>query len=186
VSAGERVRLFVALELPEEVRSSLIEWRAAAISELDGVRGIPPQSLHVTLCFLGWREATEIEPIARACEMACSEHAELALELGAAVWLPRRHPRVLAVQVEDPIGRLAWLQDSLSERLSAGGYYQRENRPFLGHVTVGRLGRGARMGRRELHRTPVAEFVARAVTLFRSRLGAAGARYEPLRKVELA
>ncbi len=51
----ERVRLFVALELPTEVRSALRSWAAEHVGAMARLRLVEPESLHVTLCFLGWR-----------------------------------------------------------------------------------------------------------------------------------
>ena len=78
------------------------------------------------------------------------------------------------------------VQSALSEALAAGGWYAPEKRPFLPHVTVARVGRGARVRRGlELPALPAdLAFRASTVTLFRSRLSPAGARYEGLASVE--
>jgi 2'-5' RNA ligase len=198
----ERARLFVALELPGEVRSSLAEWCADVLDRRDGLRRVGTDALHVTLCFLGWRTVGEIDAIDASCEpaRAC---AVAALRVGEAVWLPARRPRVLAVSLADDDGALGRVQSVLSESLQAGGWYLPETRPFFGHVTVARVDKGprpphaphaphaARMtrvprgSREELPAPPRLEFRASTVTLFRSRLGGAGARYEPLRRFEL-
>jgi 2'-5' RNA ligase len=183
--AGERARLFVALELPEDARAELERWGLTALQGLASVRLVPGEALHVTLCFLGWREFSEIEPIGAACDAAIRAEDPLETSIGEAVLLPARRPRVLAVRIDDPSGRLARVQASLSAELSAGGWYAREKRPFLGHVTIARLGRGARLRAVELPTLPTATFRATTVTLFRSRLGREGARYEPLRTTEL-
>src|SRR3954468_13503042 len=66
VATPERVRLFVALELPSRVRSALATWRSEAVGSRDDLRLVAPASLHVTLAFLGSRPADELEPIATA------------------------------------------------------------------------------------------------------------------------
>ena len=60
---GERVRLFVALELPEPVRDALVAWRAAVLADVPALRAVARKSLHVTLCFLGWRWDQEVAAI---------------------------------------------------------------------------------------------------------------------------
>jgi len=182
--SDERVRLFVALELPEHVREALVKWRAGALRGGEGLRLIAPEALHVTLCFLGWRGAQEIEPIAAACAPIGAEPA-LELALGDAVWLPARRPRVLAVELEDGGAALARVQAEVSDALQAGGWYTPEARPFLGHVTVTRVRSGARVRARELPAPPRLGFRGSTVSLFRSVLRPGGARYERLRAVRL-
>jgi 2'-5' RNA ligase len=184
-SAEERVRLFVALELPEDVRAGLAGWRARAVRGVDGVRALAPGALHATLCFLGWRSAAQIGPIGDACAVLAAQAAP-ELRLGEAIWLPPRRPRVLAVKLEDAAGGLARAQAVLSEVLEAGGWYEPEGRPYLGHVTVARVGQGTRMPRRALPAPPEVDFSASRVTLYRSRLSRSGAHYEALARVELA
>jgi RNA 2',3'-cyclic 3'-phosphodiesterase len=180
----ERARLFVALELPAPVREALVEWRSAVLSGRSGQRPVALEALHITLCFLGWRAASEIPEIAAACEIAADEPVAH-LTIRAAVWLPARRPRVLAAELEDPAGTLASVQAKLSGALRTGGWYVPEKRPFLAHVTVARVAKGARVRREGTPAPPQLSFQGSTVTLFRSRLGRGGARYEALRSVEL-
>jgi RNA 2',3'-cyclic 3'-phosphodiesterase len=182
--SDERARLFVALELPVPIRSALGEWARETVREARGLRLIAPQDLHVTLCFLGWRAESEIGDILDACH-AVAGNLVAELTLGDAVWLPARRPRVLAAELEDPDGALAAAQSALSQTLQAGGWYVPESRPFLAHVTVARVAKGARPRVQELPAPPPVVGQASRVTLYRSRLSPSGARYEPLGTVEL-
>jgi RNA 2',3'-cyclic 3'-phosphodiesterase len=181
---SERARLFVALELPDEVRSSLVEWRAGGLRGRSGLRLVAPEELHVTLCFLGWRMVEEIERIAADCEPVTAQPA-VGLSLGEPVWLPPRRPGVLAVKLDDPDRGLAAVQSTLSDLLHGGGWYAPESRPFLAHATLARVAKRARAPRQPLAAPGPVSFSASTVTLYRSHLGAAGARYEPLRSFEL-
>jgi 2'-5' RNA ligase len=184
VSADGRLRLFVALELPEPVRDALVRWRARlAPSRGPELRPVDPEALHATLCFLGWRSEDEVDAIAAACRVVMAEPAP-ALALAEPVWLPRRRPRVLAVELSDPGGHLGQVQARLSAALAAGGWYEPEKRPYLAHVTVARVKAGSAPA--GLPRLPRLEFRATRVVLYRSRLQRSGARYEPLASVELA
>jgi 2'-5' RNA ligase len=145
------------------------------------------EDLHATLCFLGSRPAREVEQIGAACGVVAGE-PPVDSAFGAALWLPRRRPRVLAVSLDDAGGGLARLQESLAAALAAGGWYAPESRPFLAHVTVARVagGAGGRAFRPpELAAPPVVPVRCSRVTLYRSRLSPSGARYEPLSVVEL-
>jgi 2'-5' RNA ligase len=184
VSAGaERARLFVALELPVRVREALDGWRSEAGRELRRLRMVGPEALHVTLCFLGWRSTDEIEQIGEALVAVLGRLPAPELSIDGPVWLPERRPRVLAVRLADRSGALARIQASLAAALSSGGWYALETRPFLAHVTVARVPRGERIRAPNLGELPSLSFVAEEVTLYRSHLGAGGARYEPLRTI---
>lgn len=178
-------RLFVAADLPANVRDELFVWRELLASEQDeALRWIDREALHLTLCFLGPRPEAEMASIAAAV-LACAAPAP-GLVLGEALWLPPRRPRVLAAAVTDERGALAALQRRVSEALVARGWYEPERRPFRAHVTVARVRRGAvapalaeRSGNEGLR------FAAQALTLYRSRTGPGGARYEVLARAEL-
>lgn len=182
--SAERVRLFVAADLPAPVRSALAGWAAAETRSVPGLRLIEPASLHVTLCFLGWRELDEAPAIAATCRAAVPPIA-VPVRVGAPLWLPPRRPRVLAVDLADETAGLARAQSALAADLSAGGYYEPEDRAFLAHVTVARVRRGARVRPDELPAPEPVSFPVPAVTLYRSHLGSGGARYVPLETVPL-
>lgn len=185
----ERARLFVALDLPDEARTALCRWREEALSHAVGLRLTAPEFLHATLCFLGWRPLIEIDAIGAACSVA-AQHPAPQLAWGRPMWLPRRRPRVLSVELHDPGQALARLQSSLSEALEAGGWYQPEKRRYLPHVTVARVSGSGRapasLSALELRSPEGIAFRACGVTLYRSRLLRGGARYEPLESVMLS
>lgn len=179
-------RLFVALELPDAVRHALVRWRSRLRPERTGkLRPVATEALHVTLCFLGWRPEDQVDAIAAACGVVAAEPAP-SLALADVIWLPRRRPRVLAVELDDREAKLARAQAALSAALAAGGWYEPENRPFLAHVTVARVGPGGGTRAPELPEPPRLDFVGSRVVLYRSRLSRGGARYEALARVELA
>lgn len=182
-SAGERIRLFVAVDLPAEVRESLAGWAAERARELPALRALAADSLHLTLAFLGWRPASDAGHVGRVALAAAAEVGELGV--GAATWLPPRRPRVLAVDLEDPAGRLGELQARVTGALAAEAGFEPESRPFRPHVSVARVRRGERVRADPPPDPPPARFSPPALTLYRSRLSRAGAEYEPLARAEL-
>ena len=177
------IRLFVAVDLPQAIRRSLARWGRGAVGEDEGMRLIAPAHLHVTLCFLGWREEEEAAALGERVS-GCAAPAP-GLALGAAAWLPARRPRVLAVDLEDSARALTGLQRRVSDALEAAGAYVPERRPYRPHVTVARVRGRARVRARELSPPPARTFAAEALTLYRSRLERGGARYEPLARAGL-
>ncbi|HEY5427512.1 MAG TPA: RNA 2',3'-cyclic phosphodiesterase [Solirubrobacteraceae bacterium] len=185
-AGAESARLFVALELPDTVRDAVTDWSRRRLAGLPTLRFVPAGALHVTLCFLGSRPASEAGEIVAACRVVAGWPA-LGLALGEPVWLPRRRPRVLAISVVDEtVGMLARLQSALAAALGAGGFYAPDTRPFLGHVTVARVSSDARVAPVALRAPDAQRFEAGRVTLYRSWLGSGPARYEALETVVLA
>ena len=181
--SGRRVRLFVALDLPEEVRAHLLEWRRGPLTVRDGLRPVSAAALHLTLVFIGGRPESDVGSLSelmRGCAAPVKD-----LVLGGALWLPPRRPRVLAVEVRDTIRALTALQARLAEVLETDAGAAREERPFRPHVTVARVRSGAKVQPLELSAPRPLAFDGAALTLYRSRTAPTGAVYEALSRVEL-
>lgn len=187
---NRRARLFVALDLPEEVRAGIAAWGAEALID-PALRVVGPEALHVTLAFLGQTDLDAVERIEAA--MAESALPAPLVELGDPVAKPTpRRARLFALPALAP-GAEA-MRARLVELLAAERLYRPDKRPFWPHVTVARV-RGGERGSRG--RTPVEQppkrlptglseaFYGVRMTLYRSELQLQGARYVPLAQVEL-
>jgi 2'-5' RNA ligase len=194
---SDRLRLFVALDLPEPARTALARFRDAAADE-EVWRPVDDAALHVTLAFLGSRppgDVATIEGVLREAAGPASPLGERAsaapppgappLRLAGALLLPPRRARVLCAALEDRDGSLAALQARVSAGLEAAGVYTPEKRPFRAHATVARLRPRARAPRSVDAAPEPIEFAGEAVTLYASRLHPHGARYEALARVPL-
>jgi RNA 2',3'-cyclic 3'-phosphodiesterase len=180
--AGPTERLFVALDLPAQARAALAAFRDAADPRV--WRPVHDEALHVTLVFLGHLPEGTSGRVAETVRACAGPAADLAL--GPGLLLPPRRARVLTVEVEDRAGALAALQGRLAEALAAAGVYEPERRSFRPHATVARLRSGERAPRSlSIDDPQPVEFDGEAVTLYRSRLSRAGARYEPLERVAI-
>jgi 2'-5' RNA ligase len=176
-----RVRLFVALELPEEITAPLARWAGDAFGGHPDLRLVRPESLHVTLAFLGYMYERDVERIAAT---AFAQHLpRIELRATGVSPVPRSRPRLFALDLADPAGALGEWQQGLSERLHAAGLYEPEKRPFWPHVTLARAKRGKTprgVVVPELTEDLRRPFQADTVTLYRSTLRPQGAVYEPL------
>jgi RNA 2',3'-cyclic 3'-phosphodiesterase len=176
-----RARLFVALDLPDPARTALTAWRASALAGRRDLRAVSHDALHVTLAFLGHRPEAEIAPIADALAVALEQPlAPARLTPLAARPVPRRRPRLFALDLEDHDARAAALQAAIARALAEAGYYKREAREFWPHVTVARVSRGENRPAPLTAPPPAEPFSADQVALYRSHLGRGPARYEPL------
>jgi len=197
-SEARAARLFVALDLPDEIRSGIAEWQRGSLGD-PALRPIRPAGLHVTLCFLGHRPQ---EAVAEAeAVLAAIEPRPVALRFEAdPAPLPRGRPGLYAIaaESEEAVG----LQGELAAALIAAGLYEPEKRRFWPHVTVARVRserleprKGERRGKgrpRRVSDPPGAlparlcePFGAVRLALYRSILKPEGAEYESLAGVDL-
>jgi 2'-5' RNA ligase len=177
------LRLFVAVEPPEQVRGELANWARRALGRGSGARRLAPESLHLTMCFLGEQPPAVVEEIAAVLAGQIKAFAAVEeLAVGAPAWLPPRRPRVLAVEVGDPEGTLRDLHGALSRELAACLAWQPPHERFRPHITLARMRPGSERAR-ELEPTPPLIFAPTALTLFRSSLDPGGAIYAPLASV---
>jgi RNA 2',3'-cyclic 3'-phosphodiesterase len=185
-----RVRLFIALDLPEEVKAGIWRWGDRALAD-SALRRIVPESLHITLAFLGWRPAKEVERLGEILEESVGPAPLIELR-DPEPRPPRGRPRIFALPALSPGAEL--LQSDLQERLVEGHFYEAEKRQYWPHVTVARVRAEARGSKRpaRVEKAPgklsaaLAEaFLGVRLTLYRSELQPAGARYVPLAQVEL-
>jgi 2'-5' RNA ligase len=173
VEEDERLRLFLALELPPGVAETLRAW-----SERELSAGRRPGTLHVTLAFLGSRPRSELEAIRAALRESAAETAPFELE-------PVRYRETRSVGMlvlADASGEATRLAERVQSRLEELGVYRREARPWLPHLTVVRF-------RKRLGLDPplpeIGRFAPSEAAAFLSRLHPSGARYEVIESCSL-
>ena len=185
-----RARLFVALDLPEEVREAIVAWGREELVD-PALRPVAPESLHVTLAFLGYRPEKEIDRIAAVAQENAGPAPRIEL-FDPVQRPPRGRARIYALPVVSP-GAEA-LQEGVEQGLAEAGFYKPEKRPFWPHVTVARVRPEARGSRRPAVVSeppgPIPEElqeprISVRMRLYRSVLQSSGACYVPLAQVEL-
>ena len=185
-----RTRLFVALDLPGDVRDRVVEWQAAELTD-EALRVVPPSNLHITLAFLGYLPEKQIASVAEV--VGAIERPAPRIELSPEpVGKPKGRPRIIALEAvsDETVALQAELEGGLEER----HLYKPEKRPFWSHLTVARVRpekrgskRPARLGRPpgSLPSSLCEPFLGVRITLYRSTLRPQGAEYAPLAQVEL-
>ena len=194
------MRLFVAVDLNDSIRGQITRF-------LEGVRGfapearwVRPESLHVTLKFIGERQEDEVEKIKTA--LATVRAASFDLNFRGCGYFPSaRAARVFWVGVEsdETLGSLAAAVD---EGLAPLGI-PKEEHGFNAHLTLARSGAQSRPQRKDkaksagrifqhlqekLAALPTAEFgtmMAGEFFLYRSQLSPHGSRYTKLARFGL-
>jgi len=183
-------RLFLAVELPADVRSRLVRVCEPLRRRVSDVKWVGEENLHVTLKFLGDTPDQQVSEVgARVAELAF-EVPVLALNVGALGAFPSlRRPRILWASVTGDVERLAGLAGGLDRELAPLGFVP-EERPFSPHVTVGRVkGSGRVPSLEELagrcSTGASLPFAASHVTLFWSQLARTGPTYVALARYPL-
>lgn len=175
VGGRDRLRLFCALRLPDDVVDRLEDWQIANIS---GGRLVRRAHLHITLAFLGSRPAEELGAIAEALRAAASEAGELLFTAERY----RETRSVGMVVLADETGEGGRLAERLFDGLESIGVYERESRPWLAHVTVIRFRERARL---EPPVPDLGSFGPSDAAVYMSALRPSGAQYEVLESVPL-
>jgi 2'-5' RNA ligase len=176
VGSDERLRLFLALQLPDGTLDVLERWRDEHLS--GGGRPMGRETLHVTLAFLGYRPAADLPSILGALRDEAARSGSLAFEPRA--WRETRS--VGMIVLGDLTGEAGALADRLHLRLSELGVYRPEARRWLPHVTMLRFRQRPRLA------PPLpgmGTFVPSGAAAYLSRLHPSGARYEVLEVVSL-
>ena len=125
-------RLFVAVDLPEEV----IKVVTAVREELPGARWVPAEQLHLTLRFIGEVDEALFKHIKSALATVKGRPFRMALQ-GIGHFPPGKHPRVLWVGMEENEALLQLQQDVELALVNAG--LAPEERRFSPHITIARL-----------------------------------------------
>lgn len=190
----EMLRLFVALELPRPVLDALEAQQARLQEDAAGraVRWVRPEGIHLTLKFLGELPASRQADIIRAVEAAADGHGPLVLEAAGLGCFPNAsRPRVVWAGLAGDLAGLEALQGSVERALGPLGFPP-EKRGFSPHLTLGRVRREASPSEAralgglvtrcaaDLGEAPLARWTAESVSLVRSELDRAGARYTRL------
>lgn len=189
----EQVRAFVAIELPDEVKLALGRLEAQLkAGKQSGVKWVNPNSIHLTLQFLGDIPADSIGEITGAIESASQAVPPFQLEvkdLGAFPNLKR--VQVIWVGISGQIAQLGQLQHGIESNLEHLGFAP-ETRPFTPHLTLARIQRHVsseeqqRLGQLIAGtRFEAGTIEVSAVNLMRSELTRAGAIHSPISQVKL-
>ncbi len=136
----ELVRSFIAIELPQEIKAELTAMEENLKARRHPfVKWVDPESIHLTLKFLGSVALDTIPQIVEAMTRIAQPASPFPLQVRGAGAFPNwQRPQVIWVGIGGEIGRLAALQKELEAALSPLGFPP-ESRAFSPHLTLGRL-----------------------------------------------
>lgn len=133
------VRLFVAVEITEEIRGKLAEFQDELKKVDADVGWVAPENLHITLKFIGSTDEEKIEAVTNIIKDSVTHIRPFDLDYTGAGTLPtEKNPRVIFADVIDVGGILAKIHERLDNQFMALGV-EHEDRKFTAHLTVGRI-----------------------------------------------
>ena len=179
------MRLFVAINLPTDVREAVWNAMAPMRACAPELSWVDQSRLHLTLKFLGELPGERLSAVAAALTRVADQHRELTMELGGIGAFPNfRRAQVVWMGVTQD-ARLELLHHDVEVDFEQIGF-ELEGRPFRPHLTLARVKAvlpddGMRELRRVAARTALRREVSvRTIDLMQSDLSTAGPRYTTL------
>ncbi|RIK65468.1 MAG: RNA 2',3'-cyclic phosphodiesterase [Planctomycetota bacterium] len=179
------MRTFIAIDLDEAVRRDLGRLIQRLSPRCGDLRWSRPDTIHLTLKFLGEASDDQIMPICGALRTLAAQCQPFDIDVrGAGCFPDAGSVRVVWAGVHDFSGMLARCQ-SLCEELVAPLGFPTERRPFSPHLTLARNKSPALSA--DIRRAVLSEVefsagvqTVSAVTLYQSTLTSQGSTYQPL------
>lgn len=184
----KKLRVFLAVELSLGLRRKVVELQYQLRAGLPKVNWVPPESLHLTLKFLGYVDAPMVDQILTAIEPIRTSQPPFTLEVkGVGVFPHLRRPRILWVGCSGDMPALLTLVSRIEGALEPLGFPP-EDKPYFPHLTLARInhnntqvgGALTQSGFLEQSQT-LGIFHIDRITLFRSEVSQSGAEYTALR-----
>ncbi|HWX54321.1 MAG TPA: RNA 2',3'-cyclic phosphodiesterase [Verrucomicrobiae bacterium] len=186
------MRTFIALDVPDEIRARISQYLERVRPLAPDARWAKPESLHVTLKFVGEANDSLLEKIKDALKDIKSVPLRIRLE-GVGYFPSQKSARVFwaGVHATDSLPHLATSIDLEMAKLGI----EPEKNPYRPHLTLARAGsaRGVRLLFSEMQRRLESEaaphfgtMTAQEFFLYQSRLSPKGATYVRLERFSLA
>jgi RNA 2',3'-cyclic 3'-phosphodiesterase len=175
------MRLFVAVNLPPEIRDRLAAVQDRLRRVQADVSWVRAENVHVTLKFLGETEEKRLKRICPALAEVARAVASIPIEVTGIGSFGGRIPRVVWVGVGDGAEALAQLAGGVEVALARVGV-PKDRRGFTAHLTLGRVrssrnAEGLVAGLGEFRAEKFGTFTATQFDLMESELHPTGSRY---------
>lgn len=180
------MRVFIAIELPREIRKALSGLQRELKPLTNTARWVAPDSIHITLKFIGEVGESRIDDIDRAIVSVSWKPFMVAVR-NVGFFPGSRSPRIFWAGMEAPM--MTQLAEALDTRLHRIGF-EKEERAFRPHITLARARQsridGALVSASAKYQThDFGSFTADRFFLIQSTLRPDGAVYTKLREYSL-
>jgi len=189
----ELIRCFIAIELPEDLKTALAELQTAlGKGHVSFVKWVEPKGIHLTLKFLGQVSASTIEEITLAMEEAATGIPPFNLRNSSTSVFPNpNRVKVIWVGLTGDVDMLISLQKRLGDNIGQLGF-PRESRAFTPHLTIARIREDVfpeerqKFGQRVMAQNfdSTYEIPVKSISLMKSQLTPGGAIYSRLALID--
>jgi len=178
------VRVFLALEIPEEIKEYLGVVKDRLAMRIHGVKWVNEKAQHITLKFFGEQEEKKVGEIGDALSGIERRYDPVAVTLkGIEAFPDRKRARVIVMALEKGVDNIQMIFHDIEDRLS-GLDIEKEKRSFRPHITLGRMRIPGPLLDRDIVAVDMKGFTVSRMVLFQSTLKPAGAVYTPIRELE--
>ena len=129
------MRCFIAIDIDEQIRKALAnlqnELRGKADIKKSDVKWVNPETIHLTLKFLGDIKNEQIVDVCNITGDVAGRHKAFELDVGSVGHFGGRSARVLWVGTGQNSDKLLQLQEDLEQQLDLAGWHK-EARKFSG------------------------------------------------------
>ncbi len=184
------MRTFIAIEIPEETMQGLRDAQRLLRTDAVDASWPKPEGIHLTLKFLGEVPESKVPGIMDALTLAVAGSRRFRLGVNGTGTFPNaRNARVVWAGLGGEIECLDRLQAAVEDAMESAGF-ERENRPFTPHLTLGRIKyiRSREAWVRSLEQVKglsLPAFEVSSFNLMKSELKRTGAEYTQVAKFEL-
>lgn len=164
------MRLFVGLDLPYELKETLLQFQSELRSL--GVMGAwkSQDNLHLTLEFLGELEKDEVTTLTEALFKVARHNKPFKLSIGGIGAFPTmKRPHTLWTALKGSLSELSRLRDEIHLELEKNGFVL-ENRQFKPHITLASRPIFDDVDLSIVHTKMLGEFDVTKVALFESKV----------------
>lgn len=176
------MRLFIAIEVSNEMRKELTDILKATRERSCGGRFVPVENFHVTLHFIG--ESDDLLGAVNAMREACRDIRPFTLKLGRYGFFEKvsRCAKTALVEVEGDLEELNVLHETLESALADNGF-SRDYKRYKPHITLGRNVEQDELVTEELRAYPLSSsMLVTGITLFESARVNGRMLYSPLHR----
>jgi len=135
-----RTRTFIAVDPGDDIQGAAISLQEKLAKTGAEVNWVTPESIHITLLFLGEVDDRELHSVCRAVKDVAATQAPFALRVAGVGAFPNaRRPKVVWGGITDGADALTRLHAALETAMLELGCYRTEARGFTPHLTLGRV-----------------------------------------------
>ncbi len=186
------MRVFWAIDLNQEIRAALKEFQHRIRNRLPSISWVKPESMHLTVKFLGDIGEEQLSSIQLAVENGINDCSPFSVQIEGIGGFPNiKQPRVLWAGISGQVVELQRLASQVEKALIPLGFPS-ESKVFHGHLTLARIKQGAREVGAALAKSKILDqhtyfgsLNVYHLCLFRSELKPTGAIYHRLSEIQL-